>query len=97
VAPHDRGVQILEQLDGACVPAAVGRELEEVEPVRDRQGAREVGEEDGARLERRDEQRLEARVRIGELNAELVDPALDLVTGQVDLPDRVAVGSEQAG
>jgi len=65
--------------------------------VRDREGAREVGEEHGARLERRDEQRLEACVRLSELDAELVDPALDLLTGQVDLPDRVAVGSEQAG
>ena len=65
--------------------------------MRDRQGAGEVGEEDGAGLERRDEQRLAARVGGGELGAELADAARDLVAGQVDLPDRVAVGREQAG
>ena len=56
----------------------------------DRQGAREVGQEDGARLERRDEQRLAARIRLGELCAELGDAATDLRPGQVDIPDGVS-------
>ena len=64
--------------------------------MRDRQGAGEVGEEDGAGLERRDEQRLAAGVGVRELDAELPDPVLDLAAGQVDLPDRMAVGREQA-
>ncbi len=93
----DRRVQILQQPDGAGVAARVGRELEEVDAVRDRQRAGEVGEEDGARLERRDEQRLTPGVRGGQLAAELGDPAADLVAGQVDLPNRVAVGREEAG
>ena len=97
VAADDRRVEVLQQPDGAGAPARVGGELEEVDAVRDRQGAGEVGEEDGARLERRDEQRLAARVGVGQLGAELGDAAPDLVAGQVDLPDRVAVGREQAG
>ena len=97
VTADDRGVEVLEQPDRARVPAGVGGELEEVDAVRDRQRTREVGEEDGAGLQRRDEQRLAARVRRGQLGAELADAAPDLVAGQVDLPDRVTVGLEQAG
>jgi hypothetical protein len=65
--------------------------------VRNWQRAGEVGEEDRARLERRDEERLAAGVGVGELRSELGDAAADLVAGQVDLPDRVAFGREQAG
>jgi hypothetical protein len=59
--------------------------------VGDWEGAREVGQEDRARLERRDEQRLASCVRIGELGAELGDAATDFRTGQVDIPDGVSV------
>jgi hypothetical protein len=59
--------------------------------VRDRQGAREIGQEDGARLERRDEQRFASRIRVGELGAELDDPLPDLRTGQIDVPDGVSI------
>jgi hypothetical protein len=62
--------------------------------VRDRQRAREIGEEDGAGLERRDQQWLAAGVGRRQLVAELVDAATDLRAGQVDVPDRVAVGRE---
>jgi hypothetical protein len=65
--------------------------------VRNRQGAGEVGEKDGARLERRDQQRLAAGVRLGQLGTQLTDPAADLLTGQIDLPDRVTIGLEEAG
>jgi hypothetical protein len=65
--------------------------------VGDRQGTRDVREEDCAGLERRDEQRLALRVGPRQLGAELDDPATDLVTGQIDLPDRVALRREQAG
>jgi hypothetical protein len=65
--------------------------------VRGGQRPREVGEEDGARLQRRDEQRLAAGVRLREVGAELCDAAADLLARQVDLPDRVAVGGEAAG
>ena len=65
--------------------------------MRDRQGTGQVGEEDGAGLERRDEQRLTIRVGGSQLGSELDDASTDLLAGQVDLPDRVAVGREQAG
>jgi len=97
VAADDRRVEVLQQPDCAGTAAGVGGELEEVDAVRDRQRAGEVGEEDGARLERRDEQRLAALIGLGQLGAQLADPAPDLVTGQVDLPDRVALRREQAG
>ena len=97
VAADDRRVEVFQQPDRPGVPARVGGELEEVDAVRNRQGAGEVGEKDGAGLERRDEQRLAARVGVGQLGAELSDAAPDLVAGQVDLPDRVPVGGEQVG
>ena len=83
-------VQVLQQPD-ARVAAGVGargiaRELEEVEPVRDREGAREVGDEDEACLQRRDEQGLEAVVVSRDLGAELADARLQLLPGEVDVP-----------
>ena len=51
--------------------AAVAGELDEVERVEDRDRAREVGDEDEARLQRRHEDRLAAGVVAGDLGAEL--------------------------
>jgi hypothetical protein len=65
--------------------------------VGDGERAREVAEEDGARLQRRDEERLAVAVRERQLRAELGDAAPDLVPRQVDLPDRVAVRREPRG
>jgi len=65
--------------------------------VRRRQSAREVAQEDGARLQRRDEERLAAGISLRQVNPELGDAAADLLTGEVDLPDRVPVGDEAAG
>jgi hypothetical protein len=53
--------------------------------MRDRQLPREVGEEDDARLERSDEQRLPTGVSDRQLPAELLDSASDLMTCEVDL------------
>ena len=97
MAADDGRIQVFQEPHGARVPARVRGELEEVDAVRDRQGAREIGEKDGAGLERRDEQRLAAGIRLGQLGAELVDAAADLVAGQIDLPDGVAVGREATG
>ena len=63
--------------------------------MRDRQGAGEVAEEDGARLERRDQEWLAARIRLGELRAELGDAAADLGAGQVDIPDGMSIRRER--
>jgi hypothetical protein len=57
--------------------------------VDDRQRPREVGEEDEARLEAADEDRLAARVVGADLGAQLLDPRGDLGGGEVDLADGV--------
>jgi hypothetical protein len=66
---------------------AVPGELDEVERVRNRQRAREVGEEDDARLQRADEERLVAGEVTGDLGTELADPRGELVAREVDLAD----------
>jgi hypothetical protein len=72
----------------AHLRAAVARELDEVERVREPQRAREVGQEDEARLERADEQRqLALRVVPSDLAGELTDPSTDLLGREIDLPD----------
>jgi len=57
--------------------------------VRDRKRAREVGEEEDARLQRGDENRLAALVVAGDLDAELRDACLDLTGREVDLTERL--------
>jgi hypothetical protein len=71
----------------AHLGAPVAGELDEVEPVEDRDGAGQVGEEDEARLQRADEDRLEARVVAADLGAELPDAGGERLGGEVDLPD----------
>jgi len=51
------------------------------------QGAREVGDEDDARFERRDEQGLAALVVAGDLAPELRDARSQLPAREVDLPE----------
>jgi hypothetical protein len=55
--------------------------------MEDRGRAGEVGQEDEARLERCDQQRLEPVVVGRDLRAELLDAASDLVSAEVDLAD----------
>ncbi len=57
----------------------------------DRQRPREVGEEDHARLERRHQHGIPAGVRLRELGAEFADPLGDLLSREIDGPDRVAL------
>jgi uncharacterized protein len=71
----------------AHLGAAVARELDEVERVRDRDRAREVGEEDEACLQRADEQRLAALEVARNLRAELRDTRGQLAGRKVDLAD----------
>ena len=77
VAAGDLRVQILEQADAAMAAlVSAGRvacELDEVEPVMDRERAGQIRDEDNARLERRDEQRLPPFVVTGDLAPELAD------------------------
>jgi hypothetical protein len=90
VLPDDVEVEILEQADRARAPraaATVACQLDEVDPVDDRQGTRQVGEEDEARLEAADQDRLATCVVVADLDAELRDPCSDLGGRQVDLAD----------
>ena len=89
VAPLDRLVEILEQPDAAAAAVGVARELDQVDRVQDRDRPREVGEEDGARLQRRHEQRLAAGVVGGDRGAELADARSDLGGREIHLSDGV--------
>jgi hypothetical protein len=91
VATRDLRVQVLEQADpgmAALVGAGrIARELDEVEAVVDPERAGQVGDEDDARLERRDEQRLFVLVVTGDLAPELADTRPQLPAREVDLPE----------
>jgi hypothetical protein len=92
VAALDRGIEVLQEADRGGTARLVGRvarQLDEVDVVQDRDRAREVGEEDEARLQRRDEERFAALVVGGDLGAELGDPDCDLLGREVDLSDPV--------
>ena len=67
--------------------AVVAGHLDEVELVKSRDGPREVGEEDEARLQQRDEQQVAACVLAGDLRAELADARLQLLGREKDLAD----------
>jgi hypothetical protein len=71
----------------ARVGAVVAGELDEVDRVGDRDRPREVGQEDEARLQQRDEQQVAAGVLAGDLRAELVDASSQLVRCEKDLTD----------
>jgi hypothetical protein len=94
MAARDLVVEVLEQADpgmAALVGAGgVARELQEVEPVRDPERPREIGDEDEARLQRRDEQRLEAVVIPAQLPAELTNTGRQLLPREVDLAEALA-------
>jgi len=69
----------------AGVGAVVARELDEVEGMRDRDRAREVGQEDEARLQQGDEQQVAAGVVAGDVGAELPDAGLQFLGCEKDL------------
>jgi hypothetical protein len=98
VTAADLYVEILEEPDGRVAAGrapGVAGQLDELQVVQDRQRAGEVGEEDEARFERRDEQGLQPLVLAGQLGPELADARLDLGSAQVDLADP-AVGGYDA-
>jgi hypothetical protein len=70
---------------GRRVPVA--GELDEIDLVRDRDRPREIGEEDEARLEERDQQKVAVGVVRGDLGAELPDARLELLGGEKGLAD----------
>jgi hypothetical protein len=54
------------------------------------QGARQIGHEHDARLERRDQERLQSVVVARELASELANACLQLLPGEVDVAETVA-------
>jgi hypothetical protein len=91
VAAGDLRVQILEKADAAMAALVgagrVARELDEVQAVVDPDRARQVGDENDAGLERRDQERLSALVVTGDLATELADARPQLLAGEVDLAE----------
>jgi hypothetical protein len=98
VAAGDLLVEVLQEADpGVAAGVGIGPvrgELDEVEGVRDRDRSRQVGDEDEARLQRRDEQRLAAVVVADDLAPELADARRQLLAREVDLADLVAARYE---
>jgi hypothetical protein len=89
MAPGDLRVEVLQEPDARVAAGirvrAVGGELDEVDGMRDRDGAGQVGEEDETGLQRRDEQRLAPLVVACDLPTELTDACLQLPTREVDV------------
>jgi hypothetical protein len=71
---------------------AVGRQLDELELVRNAQLARKIREEDDARLQRRDQKRLGFAVVVGDLARQLGDALGDLLGGEVAVADDWVAG-----
>ena len=65
----------------------IAGQFQEVEPVWDAERPREVGNEDDARLQRGDEQRLSSLVVARELAAELAYTRPQLLAREVDLAE----------
>jgi hypothetical protein len=70
---------------GPCVPVA--GELDEVDLVRDRERPGEVGKEDEARLQERDEQEVPVGIVGPDLLAQLADARPELLGAEKDLAD----------
>jgi hypothetical protein len=73
----------------AGVGAVVAGQLDEVDRVVDPDLPREVGQEDEARLQERDQQRLAAFVVPRDLGTQLADARLQLVRREEDVADPV--------
>jgi hypothetical protein len=92
----DARVQVLDEPDRRRPAGLVGRvagQLDEVDVVQDRDRACQVGEEDEARLQGGDQNRLSAVVVGRDLGAQLSDAERDLVGGEVDLADARVVAA----
>jgi hypothetical protein len=94
VASFDVGVEILEEAN-LVVPAglggAVARQLDEVERVEDRDGARQITRERDARFQRADQQGLAPVVVARQLGTQLLHPGTEFVPVEEDCADAVVV------
>jgi hypothetical protein len=71
----------------AGVGAVVAGELDEIDLVQDRDRSGEVGEEDEARLQQRDEQQVAFRIVARDLGAQFLDPRLQFLGLEEDVAD----------
>jgi hypothetical protein len=94
VAAGELDVQVLQEANAGVTAraavAAVAGELDEVEVVEDRQRPREVRDEDEARFQRADEERLRLGIVARDLGAELDDARPNLRRREVNLAKPVA-------
>jgi hypothetical protein len=92
----DGDIEIFQQPHAAPAGAraVVAGQRDEVQLVEDGKRSGEIGDEDDARLQRRDEDRFPPFVVVGDLRTELLDARFDLLGGEVDLPD--AIGDYEA-
>ena len=90
VEPGQRNRRVLQD-PHTGVPAGRGSvvagELDEVQLVDDRDRPGEVGDEDEARLQQPDQEKIAAGVVLRDLGAELGDPRAKLLRGEEDLAD----------
>ncbi len=92
-------VEILQEADplvATRLGAGIARELEEVERVRDRDGAREVGDEGDAGFQRPDQDRLAAVVRVGDLLTKLLHASRERARVEIDVADSVVEQAQEA-
>ena len=92
VAACERRVDVLEEPDASVLAVGVRGQLDHVERVGDSKRAREIGEEHDARLERRDEDGIEAVVFAPDLLSQLGDPGRDLPAREVHGADLAVLG-----
>jgi hypothetical protein len=88
VQARERYRRVLEEADArmsAGVGSVVARQLDEVDLVRDRDRAREIRQEDEARLQEGDQEQLAALVVLGDLRAQLGDAFSQLLGAEEDL------------
>jgi hypothetical protein len=76
--------------------ARIAGELDEIDVMEDGDRAREVGEEEQARLQRPDEKRLAAGEVRRQLAPEFGDASLDLRCAEVDVSDALVAGDQEA-
>jgi hypothetical protein len=88
VPPLDAQRQVLQEPHpSAAAVALVARQGDEIEIVGDLQGAGEVRDEDGGRLQRGDQDRLATGVVSRDGVSKLGDPSPDVVGREIDLAD----------
>jgi hypothetical protein len=96
----DTRIQVLDEPDRRRPTGLVGRvagELDEVDVVQDPDRARQVGEEDEARLQQADQEQLALCIVRGDLLPDLRDPAAQVLRVEEYLADAGVVRGQSVG